>query len=470
MRKIASFFVCLILFSAGEMYARNSRYEKNQIQPWRENFRFWQYKGKPILLLGGSNDDNLFQWPPEMLTPHLDEMKKIGANYVRNTMSDRKDVGFELYPFKQLENGDYDLNQWNEEYWHRFDFFLKETAKRKIIVQIELWDRFDFYQENWIINPYNPNNNINYTQQESGLGEEYPFHAMTNRQPFFFSTPQQQNNHYILPIQKRFIEKMLSYTLQYDHILYCIDNETSGEELWSIFWSEFIGEKANEQNKKISVTEMWDDWNLQSSQHKRTFDHPTRFQFCDISQNTHQRGDRLWNNLRWAFRYIEDSPRPLNVVKTYGSDEGKRGHGNSKDAIERWWLHLLGGAAAIRFHRPDSGLGLSELAASSIKAARQLESIVKVWNLQPGNELLIDRSEGSAYLSYIPDKVYVAFLPNGGNVRLRLNETPSSVTLRYLNIRTGKWSEKNQTTTVVKDSIEIVAPDNNEWLIVITKK
>ena len=162
--------------------------------------------------------------------------------------------------------------------------------------------------------------------------------------------------------------------------------------------------------------------------------------------------------------------RPLNVVKTYGSDEGKRGHGNSKDAIERWWLHLLGGAAAIRFHRPDSGLGLSELAASSIKAARQLESIVKVWNLQPGNELLIDRSEGSAYLSYIPDKVYVAFLPNGGNVRLRLNETPSSVTLRYLNIRTGKWSEKNQTTTVVKDSIEIVAPDNNEWLIVITKK
>ncbi len=82
-----------------------------------------------------------------MLIPHLDLMKRTGANYVRNTMSDRNDRTFEIYPFKRLENGKYDLNQWNEAYWGRFDFFLKETAKRNIIVQIEVWDRFDFLQK-----------------------------------------------------------------------------------------------------------------------------------------------------------------------------------------------------------------------------------------------------------------------------------------------------------------------------------
>ena len=36
-------------------------------------------------------------------------------------MSDRKDKDFELYPFRQLDNGTYDLNQWNVECWARFD-------------------------------------------------------------------------------------------------------------------------------------------------------------------------------------------------------------------------------------------------------------------------------------------------------------------------------------------------------------
>src|SRR5210317_1320510 len=77
--------------------------EENRIKPWTENPWYWQYKGEPVMLLGASSDDNLFQWPAEMLIPHLDSMKEVGANYVRNTMSDRQDKGFELYPFVKLE-------------------------------------------------------------------------------------------------------------------------------------------------------------------------------------------------------------------------------------------------------------------------------------------------------------------------------------------------------------------------------
>jgi len=79
---------------------QNKQAAARDIQPWNENPWYWQYNGEPVLLLGASSDDNLFQWPAEMLVPHLDSMKNIGANYVRNTMSDRNDRGFELYPFK----------------------------------------------------------------------------------------------------------------------------------------------------------------------------------------------------------------------------------------------------------------------------------------------------------------------------------------------------------------------------------
>src|SRR5680860_373333 len=118
---VPAFFLVIIFLISGE----NS--ETNRIQPWAENPYYWKYKSEPVLLLGASSDDNLFQWPAEKLIPHLDSMKAVGANYVRNTMSDRQDKGFELYPFLQLENGKYDLEQLNDGYYNRFDFFLKET-------------------------------------------------------------------------------------------------------------------------------------------------------------------------------------------------------------------------------------------------------------------------------------------------------------------------------------------------------
>lgn len=136
------------------------------IKPWADNPWYWSYRGRPILLLGGSDDDNLFQWSEKDLVAQLDRLAAAGGNVIRNTMSDRKDKGFEVYPFKQ-QDGNYDLNAWNEEYWTRFERMLRETAKRDIFVQIEIWDRFDYTDsgggDRWQLHPYNPKNNVNYT-------------------------------------------------------------------------------------------------------------------------------------------------------------------------------------------------------------------------------------------------------------------------------------------------------------------
>ena len=208
--------------------------------------------------VGGSDDDNLFQWPKEKLIPQLDRLAAAGGNVIRNTMSDRKDKGFEVYPFKRLENGKYDLTAWNDEYWARFERMLRETAKRGIFVQIEIWDRFDYTDSRgsnrWQIHPYNPRNNVNYTYDESGFATRYPDHPGANKQPFFFTTPKQRNNQVVLRYQQQFVNKLLDYTLQFDHVLYCMDNETNGEEEWGRYWAHFVKERAAEQGKKDRFT------------------------------------------------------------------------------------------------------------------------------------------------------------------------------------------------------------------------
>ena len=95
-----------------------------RIQPFAENPRYWQYEGKPVLLLGGSVDDNLFQISD--LSKQLDLLKSVGGNYVRNTMSSR-DLG-NVWAFAKQEDL-YDLDRWNDEYWRRFKTFLAETAR-----------------------------------------------------------------------------------------------------------------------------------------------------------------------------------------------------------------------------------------------------------------------------------------------------------------------------------------------------
>ena len=67
--------------------------DQDRIQPYAKNRLYWQYREKPVLLLGGSDDDNLFQWTGKKLTVQLDLIKSVGGNCVRNTMSDRDERG-----------------------------------------------------------------------------------------------------------------------------------------------------------------------------------------------------------------------------------------------------------------------------------------------------------------------------------------------------------------------------------------
>jgi len=434
---------------------------KKKIEIYGKNPAYWQYDGKPVLLLGGTADDNLFQIPD--LKDHLDLLKSVGGNYIRNTMSSRNDKGFEVKPFRKLDNGKYDLNQWNEEYWKRFENMLKLTQQRDIIIQIEIWATFDYYRDHWEVNPFNPKNNINYTAKQTQLPVQVNSHPIQCENNFFWSVPTERNQKIVLKYQQRFVDKILSYSLKYGNVLYCMDNETSVTPEWGKYWSQYIKTKAKAAGVLVNTTEMWDKWDLADAMHNATFDHPEIYSFVDISQNNHQKGQQHWDNAQRQRARIADNVRPLNNVKIYGADTGR--FGNDRDGMERFWRNIFGGLASARFHRPASGLGLGTKAQANIRSMRLLTNNMDIFTCSPNNDLLSNRKSNEAYCLANPGVEYALYFPDGGEVTLDISKLKKTPAVRWLDIMKSRWLDAK--SAELRDKLTLQCPSQGYWAVLV---
>lgn len=318
------------------------------IQPYSANPYYWQYKSKPVLLIGASNNDNLWQWTGTQLTEHLDLMRSVGGNYVRNTMSDR-DEG-DLFAATRLDDGRYDLDRWNDAYWERLRFFFEETHKRDIIVQLTLWDWFDLsgagvygVYGGFAVHPLNPANNINW---EPG--------TIKNAR-YFYGGALWHKNQPVLDYQHRYIDKSMSIALQYNHALFNINNESGLGAEWENYWAIYIKKAAERAGKKIHVTSM------------------------------------------------QYAP------------------GTEKEAVERFWRNIFGGAASTRFHRPALrdggrwgwGIGLSERAQQTLRAVEMFFDEFAIFNAEPYEAISTVGNSVDCYALADMGKAYAVYFPDG---------------------------------------------------------
>jgi hypothetical protein len=422
---------------------------------------YLDYNGNPVLLLGGSVEDNLFQVGE--VEEHLDLLVASGGNYVRNTMSSRDEGN--LWPFHRQEDGRYDLNQWNDAYWKRFDDFLKACEARDVIVQIELWATFDFYRDYWAVNPFNPKNNRNYDTARTKLHTVVPTHPIYRGNPFFWSVPEMDNNARLMEYQRRYVDKLLEYSLSYGNVLYCMDNETSVTASWGRFWASYIKMKARLAGREVLTTEMWDAWDLSHPQHFETMHHPEIYDFVDISQNNHQTGDDHWENGIRQMKNLEKLGylRPLTNVKVYGNDGGR--HKTTQQGIEAFIRNVLMGCASSRFHRPTSGQGLNETAQHVIRSMRDLSTKVNVFESEPYNDFLSDRDPEEAYCMVNPGREYVVYFPAGGSVSLYYASLKGTITLEWCEVLKAEWSapESIRPTGIIK----LECPGEGHWIAVL---
>jgi len=474
----------LTLNTAGvsELCAADSR-NLDRLKPYTENPRYWQYRGQPVLLLGGSKTDHIFLL--DDLETHLDEIKAVGANYVRNTMSQRE--GQDLKPHKLLPDGTFDLDQWNPDYWQRFQKMLAWTAEREIFVQIEVWDRFDYGAENWQTSPWNPKNNVNYSYAQSGFAKQYANTQLyRDNHPFFHTIegiPRYIDRYDLLrTFQETFVKKMLSYSLSYGHVLYCMNNETSSETGWGQYWIKFIQARAADKGVTVCTTDMFDDaFDADKAKHTPIiFNDAEHYMFADISQVNSRNYDQThWDRLQWLLAQVNKKhTRPTNHTKIYGSGYYSFGTGGPEDGVERFWRDILGGSASARFHRPDAGNGLNDFAKGSIKAARILEGLIKLWDVTPQMGLLSDRQSNEAYLAAKPGQCYALYFTNGGSVKLDLSGTTGTFDVTWISVSMGITTQTSavgryrqmKKTLQGGSVVPLNAPYKGGWVVALVKK
>jgi hypothetical protein len=435
---------------------------------WRENSFYWARNGQPVLLLGGSDEDNLFNDP--RLWDNLDLLQRCGGNYVRCTMSSRDEGNVWAYA---KASGQYDLRRFSPEYWSRFERFLKLTHERDIVVQIEFWATFDFYRREWLRNPLNPAINVNYTgdspstKGSTQLLREWDHHPFRKVQPFFDSPPALNDDQVLLRYQQAFVRQVLDLALPYDHVLYCLDNETCASPEWAWYWAGFILSEADRRVKRIHLTEMWDDWDLRQPQHRATYGRPDLFSFVDISQNNWQVGQTHMDRILWMRRLLLASkagPRPMNNVKVYGRPlPGVPAE--PALSLDRYWQNIFGGCASTRFHRPDSGLGLSDLAQQMIRGARVYTDAFDIFRCSPRTDLLSERAENEAYCLADPGHCYAVYFPAGGEVGL--DTTAGPYRLRWFDLETVTFGAAETVGTGIQ---RLRTPDRTQiWLALLVE-
>ena len=449
-----------------------------RIRPFGPNPYYWQYKGQPVLLLGGSWQDNLFNHPVG-LERHLDLLRSAGGNYVRNVMSHRNKGN--VFAFAR-RGGKFDLDRWDDEYWQRFDHFLKLTHARDIIVQIEIWATWDHYEDHqslggWSKHPFNPANNVTYSAEASGLPIRvgYAPRGEPTEHAFFRSVPALDDNALVLRYQQAFVDKLLSYSLAYPHVLYCMNNETGEHVAWGDYWARHVRRRAQEAGAEVHVTDMRRSENVRSKDHAYIFDNPELYTFADISQNNawDGLGQKHYDNILYVRENLAKRPRPINNNKNYGAAR----HGE-EESVARFCRIVFAGCAGVRFHRPhpredpdaheaatEFGLGLSPRARAIIASMRAIDKAIALARTAPRNDLLSERSPNEAYCLAEPGRQYAVYFPGGGQVKLDVSAARGPLQVRWLDVNRSAWQESQ--TVDGGGKLNLTAPGKGHWAVVI---
>ncbi len=473
------------------------------IEIYTKNPTYWQYDGKPLVLLGGTDDEALFHWAGDMdlLCRQLDRLVDCGGNYVRCTMSVRQGDN-PIYPLREqpylkLDDGKYDLDQWNSEFWRRFRVFLEQCKQRYIVVQIELWATHDLVHLKsstpgvWPSHPLNPRNNVNYGFHPETVFPRQPRGSMNDA--FYQTIPALKHDRTVLKYQQAFIDKILSYALKFDNVLYCVDNELRPQHphQWSHYWARYVQRRASQQGKMAYISEMHRDFTtprdmslsrtgrMVGGKFASLFDNPGIYPFLELSETSTRFSDydELWRNLEVIRAYTAEKPRPMTNVKVYGG--GSRStFRERRPTIHRFCELVCAGRSAVRFHRPvrggENGMGLNAAAQACLKAVRHFCDLVEPWRCTPNLDLLRDREENEAYMLANPGVAYGILMTGSygdGQVRLDTCDHPGAYALTWINLETGRALRAK--TLHVTDHVRISMPAQGSkygWLAALTRE
>jgi hypothetical protein len=466
------------------------------ITPYDGNSFYWKFRNQPCLLLGASAKNNLFQCATTAhpcgldLTEHLDHLAEVGGNFLRCSLSVREKG--DVQPFiKNKKTGLYALNSFAAEYFDRLQEFCQETARRGFVVQIEVWDAWDFIAQNhaWEQSPWNPVNNKNFTAEDIGLDPDSGNSNLLTGHPFFRSVPALDDLQPLRSLQKKFLDRVLNQTLSFDNILYVIGNEADVDVHWVDYWGRYIRKKAAEKDKTVCLTDLSlsayegspsaqrileaSSTSAKKDAAEKVFSalkNPRLYQFLDISNYNLESGQEQYAtalNLREVLLQ-QGTPKPIHCCKIYGA-EGAHGEpasklgGSQQDALQRLWRNFFAGVAGLIFHRPPEGLGLSSTAKIHLRAMRRLSEELALYISEPRPDLINPVDHTEAYCFGNPAASLAICIIGSGSAEIDCECMDCSARLRRFDILRSDWIK--DTPVMARGIIHLQAPNNqiNIW-------
>jgi hypothetical protein len=298
---------------------------------------FFVLNEEPVLLFGAGNwvviPDGHRRHPiPTDFDLIHQAVSEYGANSNRSALYAFGNP--EMMPWMH-ENGKFDLDQWNDDFWERLQSYLESAERYGIIPIIQIFDHPSAKPhaddpERWESNPFNPANNVN----DMGALKSENYHP-----GYDFYNP---DNEKLMDYKEAMVAKLLDETHHYPGVIYQLDNEHPfGLTEWADRLLNVFVEKEEEYGREFMVSMMTMDRDSQME-----FAQDERISVIEVF-HTYQTGGYAEDvDLETLFEaaagfLYEGNGKP--IILGRGSVVPARGQGSVEAMRREWFTALLAG-------------------------------------------------------------------------------------------------------------------------------
>lgn len=434
---------------------------KKRLRVLQSNKHYFEYDGKPIWLSGHSRIWTLtsFMAPVyEQIEPHTGNRDRQGnLRTYRDEIERVAESGGHLFritpfwpgiwktgvaiPWKQVEPGRFDLNEFDERYFADFRDFLGYAAENDIIVQMEVWDRpglSGWNPSRWPAHPFNPDHNVNYGEEIlPGTNEDGSTNIVYGKGLFYHTV--HGENPELFRYQNLYIDRLVEECAPYPNIIYCIENEGRGGVDWERYWADRIRSTVPDALVTAMPHEPSDNtWRSYFSEPfscldgggtgVRTATRGEDQNHEDLQKQPRSRTDMLiqirdvMERYYLYMHYESEHTMPVYVSNSFGR------------LLDNIWAMFCSGAAGHRYHRMTHNE--NEDCYRWVKGMDTFlhDTGVPYWTMQPRRDLI--RGHGFCLAN---GDCLVLYIPNERGVRFAGEEDDAGLKLRYLDADTGMW-------------------------------
>lgn len=473
----------------------------DRIRPWPDNPHYLAWGDTPVFLLGpsGYHGWTPISRPAEMnfyeQLHRLDQViREIGSpnvcGFVRclpydpmNHMHDGE-VTEVLQPWLRLDDGRFDLEQFEPDWEKRLTEYLDLALNLCIVVSMEIWDDWSVTrgaggawdpgpQGGWNAHPFNPANNINYGT------DVMSDHTTECNAPFYSTIPSRSDIPVVLDLQKRYVDHLLSIIKDYPNIIVNISNESRANIEWSRFWATYIRSVVPPE---IMIGEMPSTNRVDGGGECEALFNPMtlitdrHYDYVDISQavSGHEFGGDVKKQAIEGSRKILEyrlamaesgTVSPLIVSKDYtrGPDGG----------TIVFWSRFMGGAASARFHRPAADHPESVIVFQHEAAGHLGHFIARVpfWRMHPCNDAvnMLPDAAGANVLADQESHYVIQLVGGNSGEKLGIVVPSGKWSVEWIDPSTGT-ELKNYEIDVVSGSQELeIHGEQNHRIIYLTR-